>query len=97
MWDQKHYQVSFSGESIGCPVKKGTFNDLDSHRRKHRRWSKYLRLLKFQKWLSKRQKGFNWKANALLLPAVVVSIWGVLESGGIDFSRSAELGTVEKM
>lgn len=38
----------------------------------------------------------NWKANALLLPAVVVSTWGVLENGGIGFSRSAELVTVEK-
>lgn len=57
---------------------------------------KITRINNIQKWLSKHQKGFNWKANALLLPAVVVSTWGVLENGGIGFSRSAELVTVEK-
>lgn len=96
MWDQKQYQLSFSAKSTSYHVKKDAFNDHDWHRRQHGRWSKYLGLIKFQKWLSKHQKVFNWKADALQLPAVVVSTWGVLESGGINFSRSAELVTVEK-
>lgn len=63
---------------------------------KYGRWTKYLGRTGFPKSLSKCQKWFNWKANALILPIVVVRTRGVLESGGIDLSRSAELATAEK-